>query len=344
MATSSILPAQFGRALGAVGSLLERGESAAPAVAAAVEALSELHPSTISQVAPIIRDTAKLRRWRPRPSFFQTLFRPPLSDKEQLLRNPDLAYLFLFHSDGRIREHALLRISGGLPSPFFFAAVAYRLNDWAEPVRAAAFACAARCFPQTAVWIIVAAAEALLLRQDSWRRWGRKRDIVETTFARADVATALADFIGHSKTGASSRILRFMLRRDVMDEHLLTLATEAFQPTVRALAAETLASGKAKWVVGSEWKWVNKPHGLGARVPTYEYRPLSGVHDTLSLIERASWDRSPMVRRAALDAMIQDRLHGQTADRIAARLLTDKSTSIRERAAFILARHGTTEA
>ena len=209
------------RTLDALGSLLDSGENAAPAVAAAVEVLSNLHPSTISQVARIIADTARLRRWRPEPSFLQALFRSRLSDKEQLLQNPDLAFLFLFHSDGRIRECALQRIRGALPSPFLFAAVAYRLNDWAEPVRAAALACAKRCFPQTQAGIIVAAAEALLLRQDSWRRWDREREVVEAAYARADVANALADFIRDSKTGPSSRILRLMLRRDVLDRPLL---------------------------------------------------------------------------------------------------------------------------
>jgi hypothetical protein len=135
-----------------------------------------------------------------------------------------------------------------------------------------------------------------------------------------------------------------MLRRDVLDRHLLTLASQALQPPVRALAVETLAAGRAKWVVGSEWKWVNKPGGVGIHVPAYEYRPLSGVHDPLPVIKRAACDRSPIVRRAALDAAIEHRLHGEAVERIAATLLTDKSPSIRERATFILARRGKTEA
>ena len=55
---------------------------------------------------------------------------------------PGLRYLFIFHGDETIREAALGKIVSGLPSPFLFAAIAWRLNDRALPVRRAAAECA----------------------------------------------------------------------------------------------------------------------------------------------------------------------------------------------------------
>jgi hypothetical protein len=58
---------------------------------------------------------------------------PPLpfpSDRELLAANADLAWLFLFHPSGYLRETALDHIITPPTSPFFLAALAWRLNDW----------------------------------------------------------------------------------------------------------------------------------------------------------------------------------------------------------------------
>ena len=56
----------------------------------------------------------------------------------------NFAWLFLFHPSGYIREAALDSIVTPPTSAFFFAALAWRLNDWAGPVRKAAERCAVR--------------------------------------------------------------------------------------------------------------------------------------------------------------------------------------------------------
>lgn len=336
MTKPTVLPADVRRLLSAVGLRLHNGESVRTEIHPAIAALSKLPPTTISQAARAIADIAKLHRWRPERPFFESLFRRRLSDKEQLLQLPQLAYLFLFHSDGRTREAALQRISGGLPSPFLYTAVAYRLNDWAEPVRAAAFACAQRCFPLTAPEVIAAAAEALLLRQDSWGRWGKEREVIDAAFGRPDVASSLASLLCQARTGPASRILRSVLKRDAMDQHLQTLAAEAAQPPVRALAVQALATGKATWVAGTEWKWIDKSMGRRLRVPGYESRELSPIADPARVIELAARDRSAVVRRTALAALIGDYLDTEQAKAIATQLQADTSPSVRERAQFVL--------
>src|SRR5438552_5596898 len=138
MAKPSILPTALEQVLASVGQRLDRGESVEAELPAAIAGISALPAASISQAATVIADTARLCRRRPNVSLLDTLFGKRLTDKEQLLHLPDARFLFLFHLDGRMREASLQRISGGLPSSFLFAAVAWRLNDWAEQVRAAA--------------------------------------------------------------------------------------------------------------------------------------------------------------------------------------------------------------
>ena len=57
--------------------------------------------------------------WRqPRRGIFRP--RPAITDLDKLKSVPVIEHLFIFHSDGYIREAALHR----LPSPFLFAAIA----------------------------------------------------------------------------------------------------------------------------------------------------------------------------------------------------------------------------
>jgi hypothetical protein len=325
--------------LAGIGRRLKKGESVAAELPAAIAGISALPAIAISQAAQAIADTAKLYRWRPEPSLFEAIFRRRLSDKEQLLQLPDLKYLFLFHLDGRIREASLQRITGDLPSPFLFAAVALRLNDWAEEVRKAALACANRCFPLTSPTVIAGAAGALLLRQHSWERWGKEREAIDAAFTRTDVVARLASDLVKAQTGPAARILRSVLQHEAVDQHLERLAAEAKQPSVRSLAVQTVADMRASWPVGSEWKWVDKSMGVRKRVPSFEFRDISLPLAGASIIRAAASDKSVVVRRASLDALIRHRLGSEEAQELASRLRTDASPSVRERADFILSRH-----
>ncbi len=250
MRKSDALPPSLHELLRAIGGRLENGESIEAELPNALAGISSLSAATISQTAPAIANAAKLYRWRPEPSWSRKLLRPYLTDKEQLLRVPGLQFLFLFHLDGRIREAALQRVTGGLQTPFLFAAVSIRLNDWVEPVRTAAVACAKRCFPLTSADVIANAATALVLRQESWGRWGGEREALDATLARPDVAKEFANVLCDAKTGPASRILRLVLKNSAIDPHLAHLAVNARQPSVRAMAVQVIADMRASWPTG----------------------------------------------------------------------------------------------
>jgi hypothetical protein len=338
MTKSDILPPDLRETLAAVGERLHSGRSVEAELPAVLAHISALPAASISQADPVIATVANLSRWRPEPAWHDKLFRPYLSDKEQLLRLPNLRYLFIFHRDGRMREAALHRITGALESPFLFAAVAMRLNDWAQPVRVAALACTKRCFPLTSADVIANAATSLVLHQDSWGRWGVEREAMETTLARPDVAEELARILCEGQTGPVSRIFRRVLKNSSIDPHLPQLAANARQPWVRAVAVQAIADMRAAWLVGREWQWIDKSMGRRARAPKFDFRDIKLSFDKAGVIRAAASDASPIVRRAALTAVIQHWRGRNEAHELALTLRSDPSPSVRERAAFILSR------
>ncbi|NNU66775.1 MULTISPECIES: hypothetical protein [unclassified Rhizobium] len=340
MTKSDVLPPDLQELLVAIGERLNSGQSVEAQLPSAVAGISALPATTISQSAPAIATAAKLYRWRPEPAWPGRLFRPHLSDKQQLLKFPDLRYLFLFHCNGRMREVALKRITGGLQSSFLFAAIAIRLNDWAEPVRAAAFDCAKRCFPLTSAEVIANAVTSLLLHQESWGRWGVEREAMETTLARPDVAEQLSGILCEAQTGPTSRTFRLVLKNSSIDPHLSRLAASAKQPWIRAMAVKAIADERAGWQVGWEWKWIDKSMGKRAREPKFDFRDVQISFDKAAVIRAAASDTSAIVRRAALTAVIQQWRGSREAEELALRLRADPNPSVRERAAFILSRTG----
>ena len=116
------------------------------------------------------------------------------------------------------------------------------------------------------------------------------------------------------------------------------LAATARQPWVRAVAVKAIADARAGWQVGWEWKWIDKSMGRRAREPKFNFRNVDLPLDKLAVVRAAASDTSPIVRRAALTALIQH-WHGSCeAEELASTLSTDRSPSVRERAAFILSR------
>jgi hypothetical protein len=255
---------------------------------------------------------------------------------EQLERTPLLEYLFLCHRDGRLRQVALDRIAGGIPSAFLFAAVCWRLNDWARPVREAAARCARRCFPLTDPVVAASALSALMIRTRSWGRWAEERDLFEAILARPDVAAALAAIIAERPTGAMARLLRASARTPHLDDHLEILSRSALQPAVRAAALNMLLAGEAVRPAGRAWQWIDKSMGLRRWVMQYDRRKIEVALDGATLIEQGVADRSAMVRGAALSGAIRHLRGTETERAYALRLRDDRSRSVRERAAFIL--------
>lgn len=327
-------------ALAEIGQKLARSERIGDELVRAVDLISDLSPADIARADSAIADAALLHHHRQVPSRVSLWlrFRTNVSDTEQLLRTPGLEKLFIFHRDGRLREAALVRLSGGLPNPFLFAAIAWRLNDWAAPVRAAAVLCARRCFPATAPAVVAATARALLVRRLTWARWAHERQPLDEAFSRADVAKYLADIFIQSRTGPAATMLRHALRSPAIDLYLDEIVRRAVQPVVRAVALETLVDRRAKWPIGYTWEWIDKSMGLRRRVIAFDNRDVDIATSKGDLITRGVHDHSAAVRRVALDAVMRHLSRTSEGQEFAAKLAEDRSSSVRERAAFILRR------
>jgi hypothetical protein len=247
----------------------------------------------------------------------------------------EVAWLFLFHRSGFVREAALRRIAAPPATPFFFAALAWRMNDWVPEVRTAAAACARRVFPLTAVDVVVPAALVLFHRRSEWRRWGDEATVVDDCFRQPDVAARVADLLRTAPTGPSGALLRRALRYDSIDAHLPRLARESLQPAVRAVALGTLLERRAKWPEGFAWEWVDKVYGDRRRVRVLGSRAIDPLMSTDELVRVGLQDSSAAVRRVALDCLIRNpSLLPDLTDWLA-RLMADPSPSIRERAEYL---------
>lgn len=306
--------------------------------------LAALPADRIVRASCEIPTLAKLGTWRPqRPFSILRLFRKPLSEHDLLKMNPDYAWLFLFHYSGYVREEALHAIQAPPASPFFFAAIAWRLNDWVEQVRQAATDCAMRVLPRTDPAVAATAALYLLDRQFAWGRWSDVSQVLHATFSDKKVIAALASHLRERTTGPLATCLRYALKYPNIDEHLPSLAAEAIQPAVRSVAYQCLLTGKATWPAGHDWAWIDKVYGIRRRVPKLETRPLNGSPDVADLIRQGICDRSPKIRRVAANALTEARKHLPDADQLIGILATDASPSVRSWADFML-RHPTNAA
>jgi len=335
-ASATVLPVQLRDALSRIGSKLEQRQVIEGDLSRALEGLNALPASVVVRAEREISNTAKLYHswWRPKPWAFG--LSASLSDMDHLKCVSGLEYLFIFHGDGHLREAALQRIEGGLPSPFLFAAIAWRLNDWALPVRIAAAECAKRTFHLTSAAVVAQAAMALLARESSWRRWTNERGLLIETFDRPDVAAALTEIIEKKPTGATASVLQRALQNAGLDPFLERLATKAAQPAARATALQPLIDGYASWPSGFAWQWIDKSMGVRRRVRTLSQRPLTVTISRRTAITMGAADRSAAVKRIALDGLIRYRAEIPDATEIAELLLTDRTASVRERAEFVL--------
>jgi len=262
-------------------------------------------------------------------------------DLESLEKNADFAWLFLFHHSGFVREAALNLIRHPPISPFFLSAIILRLNDWVEPVRVAATKCATRIFPSVNPKTAADTALVLLRHHWTWGRWqAEEHAVLDGLFGRADVVAVLADRLAGNTGGALATCLRHALQYSAVDEHLSFLASSATQPAVRATALQCLISQKASWPIGYQYQWIDKVYGVQKRVPVAQAREISVQAPVDRLIRNGIADRSPMVKRVAVDALIANRRTFPEIDSIVASLLRDRSPSIRERAGFLV-RHRT---
>jgi hypothetical protein len=244
------------------------------------EVLAELSALPATQIVRASREIARAagRVWRQQPSLMDELLGWPPSERKLMEGNVEFAWLFLFHPDGHVREAALYHTNTPPKSPFFLAALAWRLNDWVEPVRQAAKRCFKRISLEISPVVAAHAAVYLLERRFVWGRWRDEANILDLVFRRDDVIAALATQLQEQPTGPLAGCLRNALRYPSIDQYLPRLAAAAVQPAVRALAYQCLISGKATWLTGFEWVWVDKVYGLRRRVATLETREIRRDH------------------------------------------------------------------
>lgn len=332
--TPSVVSASLSTKLAALAATIDRKQSGRLLQEILVD-LSVLPPSQIVQtsfeMAPAIR-----YGWQPKNGWLDQLLGKSTSQRELVRQNPDYAWLFMFHPDGHLREIALNAINDPPASPFFFAALAWRLNDWVQPVRQAAERCAMRTLHRAAADVAADAAWYLLDRRLVWGRWKEGPKVLDAVFAREDVVSALAARIRGRSSGRTTSCLRAILRYPNIDAHLPHLAVGAVQPSIRAIAYRCLIFGKASWQVGFEWVWIDKVYGLRRSVPVLETRQIGSIRPTAELIREAAYDKSPFVRRVAAEALIADRAQSPDAAALIARLAKDRNSAIRSRADYLL--------
>ena len=333
-----ILPESLCQSLEAIGKTIGDGFIRPADLVAALAQIVVLPPSVIAKADGEIAFHARLSpRWVPVQEVSHRLYQRSGRDADLLREMSGLEYLLVFHRDGYIREAALAKFDGELTGAFFFAAIAYRLNDWAGMVREAALKAARRTFPKTKPEVVVGAAVFLLDRKRYWQRGGVIFDVLDETFARPDVVDQLAEVFYSSRAGPMGTLLRYALHRSETDKHLMRFATGAFLPAVRQVALESLIKRRATWSSGLKMEWVDKSLGKCRMVTAFASREIAEHHSLEQLIELGVRDRSPAVRRVALDGLIEHRASLGIVDGVVRLLRNDKNKSVRERIEFILA-------
>ena len=332
----SALPVDLQKLLSSVGNLLKHGSDVEETFQPIPAMLDEIEAEVLTSAEADIVQCAQLHRYSHKPSLVARLFGREKTHGEQLNRVARLEHLFIFHRDGRLREAALRKFNGPISSPFMFAALSWRLNDWVAQVRIAAVECATRCFPQTDPLIVARAALVLLSRRATWSRWATEREAIDAVFRRPDVISALATLVIQRPTGPNPTVLRAAMRGPIMDSELPRIAADAVQPATRAVAYQTLIAGEANWSQGWRWRWIDKTMGKRRKETVFASRPITIEVSPETYILQALADPSGIVRSAAMSGLIRHRDIITNVDEIARRFINDPARGVRERAEFIL--------
>ncbi len=301
----SCMPPACQRAIRAVRQAL-RGEAVFPvdvalpkALDMVAQAFADLPPEIIARAAQEIRFIADL--WSHQPYYDRTnqleYFKWVDREVAKLDGFPKLAMLYLFHSDGRLRQAALHRIAPTMLSPFLFVALSARLNDWVRPVRQEAAACMARVVTAETRAKIAPAMPFLCLQTKTWARWADARAAYDQIEATPEVAAYMARHLRLSLRGPLPRQCYAMLRHAAFDAHLLDLAQSATTPKVRAIALGALLTQKASWITGSKKRWVDKSSGISSSDPIWSHRPINVSVDIAALVQLGAHSPAVAPRR-----------------------------------------------
>ncbi|PRZ42374.1 hypothetical protein [Tritonibacter scottomollicae] len=252
---------------------------------------------------------------------------------------PDLAQVFIFHGDGRVREEAVRNLEGPLLTPASVYGLFWRLNDWVPQVRSLADEALKRVMPTTTAPIVVPALTAILPHLNSWGRCsGEGRSAVREIMGRPDIAAHLVEDMKTTIQPRLGQILRELSRNPEIDQHIESLFVAALLPHIRAMALEMLLSGQARWPTGrSRRVWIDRSMDKYRNENVYDHRDISIQASKIDLIAVGALDRSAMVRRRAADGLISlrnDPVLRDDLDAIAARLQDDPNIGVRNRIEF----------
>ncbi len=331
----SALPPELQQALRRLGKTLRKAVARPKDVANVVGAMAALPPDNISAIASDIPFCGELYG---RPSswlatILEWIGRDPMRDC--LRWTPDLEFLFLFHGNGYLRQAALQKVAGPLDAAFKLTAVLYRLNDWVPQVRQEAMATALRVFETTPSDIILPAIIGVLELRHQWRRGLVEAQVVDEALSRAEVHAAMIRYLMRTASGRSARILVNLLRDNRFDADLVSLMQGSRHPAVRAVALRTLIQQQARWPIGLKTAWTDKSMGRGRRVAEYASRPVASPLSLDTLITRGASDRAAIVRKVAMQGLIDRPAEWPKHLEIIARLAGDRSSAIRQGIAYV---------
>lgn len=344
-ASTKALPQSARDALTALSRLEAGAGGFEVALEAAVEEIARLDPARVADADQAIAGAAQLSAGQPTwDGAKQTYVSPPADEvrrqiASQLSSTPGLERLYLFHRSGYAREAALDGLDTPPATPFWHAAIVLRLNDWVPEVRAAALRCTTRMLRRTPPAIAAASLAALAPRLDDWTRWGpAEKDAVAEALDDPDVRRAFVDLLTGSELRKPTAVLRWALRGATLDGELIAIYRAAGSSQVRAAALSVLIAGSASWPIGYGWEWAGNSSRSRKRVPRLQTRPVAQACNVADLIREGVADRSALVRRAAVAGLLRQYRSIPDALCIAERLVTDRSSAVRWRAAYIVGR------
>ena len=248
---------------------------------------------------------------------------------KQLANNPGLYLLALHAADGHLRERAV-RVAP-INDTAALTALLLRCNDWVAPVREAAFARLKTELPKLDQSTLEPLCMFALGRVVRWERGGAAA--AQMIAAHLDWPIAVrAAFIGGT-TGPLARALRRLLRSPDHDWILPDLAMHAKSAFVRAVAAESLLTGFARWSDGYDWVWHDKVFNLRRKIPRHAKREIEVSTATrLMVLRHTGHDKSAKLRCLAADHLIT--VGAPEGDRLVDYLTNDKAKTVQSRMEF----------
>lgn len=249
-----------------------------------------------------------------------------------------LTWIDLISWDGYRRERALLALSGPAPNRFFLALVIRRLNDWVPQVRRAAREKIPGIVALSAVEDFI---DVLCITLPHWGSWGRMeesdRRVLLDSLSNKDIAEALKRKIVSAASGPITSIFSQVGRTPVLDDYLNDIARNAVQPPVRAKAYRSQFERRLTWFEGRKWEWTDIRYCKGKFNPVVAGRDLTVVRPFLDILDAASIDSSPMVRKIAAEMLIRHiEVLGEKSFIYASRFASDPSPSVADRGLYAL--------